>query len=120
MYEPAPKRVLIVDDEPAIRDLLAQALSAAGHTVRTAATGREARQIGAGGPFDVVLLDCDLPDTTGPALHRHLARAGGCRAAPVYFMSGRSRPEPERTYIARHGRGFFQKPFDVADLIASL
>lgn len=115
------KRILIVDDDPAIRDLLAQVLTAAGYEVRTAATGREALELGPDdGMFDILLLDCDLPDAIGPALHSHLAGLPTCREASVFFMSGRTRSEPERTHIARHAKGFFHKPFDVADVLASL
>jgi DNA-binding NtrC family response regulator len=65
-----PRRILIVDDEPAIGALLRAAFERAGYTVQVAGTAAEARQACALKQFDAVLSDVLLPDGNGHALMR--------------------------------------------------
>lgn len=64
--------LIVVDDEPDLRALLADCLGAAGHAVRGAADGRELRQLVAAAPVDLVVLDVGLPGEDGFALARWL------------------------------------------------
>ena len=65
-----PRHVLVVDDDPLVRLALHQALGDSGCIVTEATDARSAAALlsGAAPPFDVVLLDCQMPDSTGLAL----------------------------------------------------
>jgi CheY-like chemotaxis protein len=72
----------VVDDEPEIREALAEILTSAEHRVVTAASGREALERLAAENYDVILTDIRMPDLDGRALYREIASAGpaGLRA----------------------------------------
>ncbi len=80
--------ILVVDDEPNIRRMLASLLTAEGHRVETAADGASGLSAAAGGTADVVLLDLALPDTTGLDVLESLRREQP--TLPVVMMSGRA------------------------------
>jgi two-component system OmpR family response regulator len=70
--------LLVVDDEPFLRDAVAASLRFLGFEVTTAQTGADALRLARGHPFDLVVLDVMLPDTDGFEVVRRL-RAGGSR-----------------------------------------
>ena len=84
-------RVLVVDDEPSITDLVALALRYEGFTVEKAATGRAA--LAAVGRFkpDLIVLDVMLPDLSGLDVLRRLSSEG--RRVPVIFLTARDATE---------------------------
>ena len=84
-------QVLVVDDEPNIRELVQVALKFHGCSVTTAATGKEAlRRAGAGQP-DLIVLDVMLPDLDGFEVCRRLRAAGN--DVPVIFLTARASTE---------------------------
>jgi two-component system, OmpR family, response regulator len=110
---PAP-RVLVVDDEPAIRELLAMICAYEGWEVRTAAAGEAAlREVGAQPP-DVVLLDMMLPDLDGPTVLRriHAVHPG----LPVIMVTARDSADDRASVLAAGAAGYVIKPFGVAAL----
>jgi PAS domain S-box-containing protein len=80
-----PLRVLAVEDEPEVLDLVRAMLAYAGHTVITAASGREALDLFKREPVDVVLTDLGMPGMTGLALAEEIKRQ---RAVPVVLITG--------------------------------
>ena len=60
--------ILLVDDDPAMREMVADLLSSAGHDVQTAANGREAIEATEGRNFDCILSDIQMPEMDGLAL----------------------------------------------------
>jgi PAS domain S-box-containing protein len=80
-----PMRVLAVEDEPEVLDIVRAMLTAAGHTVVTAASGREALELFEREPVDVVVTDLGMPGMTGLALAEELKRR---RAVPVVLLTG--------------------------------
>uniref|UniRef100_UPI0035C9D3CB response regulator n=1 Tax=uncultured Sphingomonas sp. TaxID=158754 RepID=UPI0035C9D3CB len=87
---PAMSHILIVDDDPHIRELLAFALGKAGMSVAEAADGEEAlAAIGRRMP-DLMVLDINMPRLNGLDLCRRLRAEGGAGAAlPILFLSSR-------------------------------
>jgi PAS domain S-box-containing protein len=81
----SPLRVLAVDDEPEVLDLLRVMLAHAGHTVLGAASGREALALFAREPVDVVVTDLGMPGMTGLALALELRRR---RPVPIVLLTG--------------------------------
>jgi two-component system, OmpR family, response regulator len=109
-------RVLVVDDEPNIRDLVRVALRFHGFEVTTAATGEEAlRHAREGGP-QLILLDVMLPDLDGFEVCRRLRTRGD--ETPVIFLTARDTPTDTVTGLTLGGDDYVTKPFSVAALVA--
>ena len=87
---PFAPHVLVVEDEPAQRALLAWNLAAEGFRVTEAATGDEAVEALDLDPPDVVLLDWMLPGPSGIEICRRLRARAGTRAIPVIMLSARA------------------------------
>src|SRR5215216_386267 len=80
--------ILIVDDSPTARALLARQVGALGHHVTLAAQGREALALLAQRPFDLVLLDMVMPEMDGYAVLEHIKGDPHLREIPVVMISG--------------------------------
>jgi two-component system, OmpR family, response regulator len=108
--------VLVVDDEPNIRELVQVALQFHGCAVTTAATGKEAlRQAETDRP-DLIVLDVVLPDLDGFEVCRRL-RSGG-NEVPVIFLTARDTSSDTVTGLALGGDDYVTKPFSVESLVA--
>jgi len=109
-------RVLVVDDEPNIRELVQVALKFHGCTVTTAANGADAiRQAEAATP-DLIVLDVVLPDIDGFEVCRRLRAAGN--EVPVIFLTARDTSSDTVTGLAIGGDDYVTKPFSVEALVA--
>jgi PAS domain S-box-containing protein len=108
--------VLLVEDEPAIRELLRKVLSANGYTVLSAAEADEAVRVAEAhdGPIDVLITDVVMPGLSGPKLADLLVRSRP--ATKVLFVSGYSDEAVRQHGLAGAGRAFLGKPFGL-DLV---
>jgi two-component system, OmpR family, response regulator len=115
--DPAP-RILAVDDELHIRELVRLGLTTQGFAVSEAATGREALDRIAAERPDLVVLDVMLPDVDGLEVLRRLRRAGGPhRDTPVILLTARD-GVPERVEGLRLGSDdYVTKPFSIEELV---
>jgi hypothetical protein len=112
--------VLIVEDEPAMREVTRRILSRSGYTVIAAATGREAIEIAAShtGDIDVLLTDVVMPQMLGQeAAERIRALRPGVK---VLFMSGYAQGVLSSQGVVEAGVDLIQKPFSEAELLATL
>lgn len=109
-------RVLIVDDESDVRDLLVRALARDGHTVSGAASIAEAEAALHGGDVDVVVLDLGLGDGNGMNLCRRL-RARGVSAA-ILIVTAQSEVGRRVEGLDAGADDFLAKPFALAELRA--
>jgi two-component system OmpR family response regulator len=108
--------VLVVDDEPNIRELVQVALQFHGCSVITAATGKDAlRQAETDRP-DLIVLDVMLPDVDGFEVCRRLRAAGN--EVPVIFLTARDTSSDTVTGLALGGDDYVTKPFSVESLVA--
>jgi two-component system OmpR family response regulator len=107
--------VLVVDDEPNIRDLLAQTLRLTGFDVRVAGDGRTALASVSAAPPDLVVLDIALGDLDGIAVARHL-RAGG-HDVPVLFLTARDAVEDRIAGLTAGGDDYVTKPFSLEEVV---
>jgi CheY-like chemotaxis protein len=83
------KRVLVVDDQTPVRELVAAVLSADGHTVETARDGADALQLLAGRTmFDLIVSDLKMPGLDGPSLYLELTRRWPDTRPHLLFISG--------------------------------
>ena len=109
-------QVLVVDDEPNIRELVQVALKFHGCSVTTAATGKDAlRQAEADRP-NLIVLDVMLPDMDGFEVCRRLRAAGN--EVPVIFLTARDTSSDTVTGLALGGDDYVTKPFSVEALVA--
>ncbi|MEV6302809.1 response regulator transcription factor [Actinoplanes sp. NPDC051861] len=108
--------VLVVDDQPNIRDLLDTVLGFHGFTVHTAATAGEALALAARHRPDLVLLDVMLPDGDGMTVCRRLRDSG--LGAGIIFLTARDGRADQVSGLAFGGDDYVTKPFDVEVLLA--
>ena len=106
-------RLLMVDDEPFLREAIATSLRFMGYGVTTAPGGGEALWLARAQHFDLILLDVTLPDTDGFEVLRRLRR-DGCRV-PVLFLTARDTAADRATGLALGG-DYLTKPFGLAEL----
>lgn len=109
-------RLLVVEDEPAIQDMLAMSLAFVGYEVLRAGTGAEALAHADAGRIDLALLDVMLPDTDGFGLLRRLRRAQPDMAA--VFVTARDGLEDRLTGLTRGGDDYITKPFSLEEVVA--
>ncbi|EHN10487.1 DNA-binding response regulator [Patulibacter medicamentivorans] len=117
--EAAPAhRVLVVDDEPNIVDVLSMALKFQGFEVATAATGEEAlAQVEAFRP-QIMVLDVMLPDITGFDVAERL---GAQRShVPIIFLTARDATEDKLRGLTSGGDDYVTKPFSLEELVARI
>jgi two-component system OmpR family response regulator len=117
--QPKPEaRLLVVEDEPNILELLAASLRYAGFEVVTAAAGNEAVQAAQRHRPDLIVLDVMLPDMDGfEVLHR--LRGGGTRT-PVLFLTARDATEDKIRGLTLGGDDYVTKPFSLEEVIARI
>lgn len=111
-------RVLIVDDDPDLRRLLVNELSAAGYGCDEAATGEQALAMACGQPADVVVLDWTLPDLSGVEVCRRL-RADGI-GTPVLMLTARDDVRERVEALDAGANDYLTKPFSLEELLARL
>lgn len=105
-----PYRILVVDDEAAIRALLEMALSAEGHRVETSADPRAAIDQIQAAAYDLVITDINMPGLDGHGLVDAIgARRPGL---PVIMMTAKATAETITKSYAQGIRAFLVKPFD--------
>lgn len=105
----ATRRILIVDDDRALRHVLAELLKTPGHTVDQAADGSEAIGRLNAGAFDIVLLDIGLPGVSGLDV---LAHARAVASPPiVIMMTADDTPETLLAAVRRQAYRYIRKPF---------
>ncbi|HEY7489319.1 MAG TPA: response regulator transcription factor [Streptosporangiaceae bacterium] len=114
----AEARLLVVDDEPNIRELLSASLRFAGFEVLTAADGREAVQIAERSRPDLVVLDVMLPDMDGFDVIRRLRAAA--RPLPVLFLTARDATNDKITGLTLGGDDYVTKPFSLEEVLARI
>ncbi|MEV0968832.1 response regulator transcription factor [Microtetraspora glauca] len=110
-------RLLVVDDEPNIRELLSVSLRYAGFEVVTASDGREAVQIAERVRPDLIVLDVMLPDMDGFAVSARLRAAG--RRVPVVFLTARDATGDKVTGLSL-GDDYVTKPFSLEEVLARI
>ena len=113
-----PVRILVVDDEATLTDLLTMALRYEGCDVRSAATGNSAIRTAKEFQPDAVVLDVMLPDLDGLEVLRRLR--GHTPDVPVLFLTARDAVEDRIAGLTAGGDDYVTKPFSLEELVARL
>jgi DNA-binding response OmpR family regulator len=111
-------KILVVEDEAGLRDMLSQGLRDAGHTVVAVGDAGAAMAVCPAEPFDVYLLDILLPDVSGTALCRWLRDQGV--KDPIWMVTALSGSSDKVLGLDSGADDYLTKPFDLAEINARL
>ena len=112
-----PSKILVVDDEPAVTDLLAYNLRKAGYEILLAADGREAlRQARSSNP-DLILLDLMIPEVDGLDVCRELRKTSN---VPIIMLTARGEEVDRVVGLELGADDYVSKPFSVRELLARI
>jgi two-component system response regulator RegX3 len=111
----SPARILVVDDEPSITEVVSYNLRKEGYDVQVAADGAAAVSLVSTSPFDLVILDVMLPKMDGYEVLRHI-RVN--HSMPVLFLSARDTELDKVVGLEIGGDDYLAKPFGIRELIA--
>lgn len=111
-------RILIIEDDPEIVEVVRNGLGEAGYAVEAAATGEEGLRMAATGAYAAIILDLMLPGMDGFAILRELKAAGV--AAPVLVASARHSVEDKVFCLNAGSDDYITKPFALAELLARI
>jgi two-component system response regulator MprA len=111
-------RILVVDDDHAVRRSIDRALRLEGYDVVTVASGGEALEALALGPLDAVILDLGLPDLDGLSVCRSIRAAGD--DTPVLMLTARDAIDDRVHGLDAGADDYLVKPFALAELLARL
>jgi two-component system, OmpR family, phosphate regulon response regulator OmpR len=109
--------LLVVDDDPRLRELLRRYLSESGFRVTAAADAEEARGALASFAFDLVVLDVMMPGESGLDLTRALRAEGQPRRLPILLLTAKAEPEDRVNGLEQGADDFLAKPFEPRELV---
>lgn len=111
-------RILVVEDEPRLADLLRRGLAEAGHAVDLAGTGEDALEWVGAAPYDAIVLDVVLPGIDGFEVCRRLRRAGD--TIPILLLTARDGVGDRVSGLDAGADDYLIKPFAFIELLARL
>lgn len=109
-------KVLIVEDDVSIAQVVKDALTEAKYMVDMVHNGGDAREYLKSVTYDLIVMDWQLPDTTGIDLTTEFRAAGG--TSPVLFLTGRNTVPDRITGLDSGGDDYLTKPFDIRELLS--
>ena len=111
-------RILVVDDEPNIRDLLITSLRFAGFQVKAVSNGAQTISAVLEEEPDLIILDVMLPDMNGFSVTKRLRGAG--YTAPILFLTAKDETEDKITGLNAGGDDYVTKPFSLDEIVARI
>jgi len=113
-------RVLLVDDEPGIRSFCRYVLEAEGLQCEEAANGELGLEACQANPYDLLLLDIDMPQMTGPELLCRLREQPPCPNLKVIMFSGRATADEMAQMLVAGADSYLTKPFSLVQLLGQV
>jgi two-component system NtrC family sensor kinase len=107
------RRLLIVDDEPGIREVLKEVLLAGGYDVETAGNGVEAMQRIQSERFDLIISDLCMPEMDGERFYRSVSEKSKALASRIIFVTGDTVNPKSRAFLESAGNRWLSKPFNI-------
>ncbi len=117
-FAPAPqqRRLLIVDDEPGIVDVLSEALNSTGYRTDTASNGVEALKQIASQDYDLIISDMCMPEMNGEELHAAISQHHPHLQHRIIFVTGDTVSPTSRRFLEQSGVRWLTKPFAISDI----
>jgi CheY-like chemotaxis protein len=109
-------RILVIEDEPSVAQMMIDVLEADGHEVETAANGVLALEKIQERSYDVILSDLRMPDLDGVGVYRALERRRPALLSRLIFITGSTEQPEYRDFLAQTSVPVLAKPFNVLDL----
>ena len=116
----AKGKILVVDDEQVVRQLLIQVLTEEGHEVETTDNGKDALKRIKSNNYNLILLDLKLPEMSGNELYERIKEIEPSLAKRVVFITGDVMGVDTEAILARTGVPCITKPFDIKELGAEV
>ena len=114
--DPTGRRILVIDDEPLIRDFLFEALTASGYSVTTLESAEEALMELGRSQYDLLLVDIRMPMMTGMEFFRRLGEQDPDLQSRVIFITGDVASTSTQQFLDGASRPVLAKPFDLDHL----
>jgi CheY-like chemotaxis protein len=108
-------RILVVDDQEHMRELLVEALSADGHTVEPAENGMAALQMFGAQAYDLVVSDLQMPQVDGPTLYTEVRKRWPDAAPGFIFITGEDEAPDYRRFLQESKVPVVSKPFKLKE-----
>jgi PAS domain S-box-containing protein len=110
-------RILVVDDEPGVRDLIEKTLTRTGHSVDTIADAREAAaKLTVGATYDVIFTDVRMPGMSGIELYAYILEKVPAMANRIVFITGDTMGADIKAFLTQNNLIYLSKPFDIEAL----
>jgi two-component system NtrC family sensor kinase len=109
-------RILVIDDERAVRELISDALKIEGHDVHTAENGREGLDEIGRQRFDLVLCDLRMPEMDGQALYEEIQRDHPQVLKRIVFVTAQANSSDYGPFLRSTGIPVIEKPFTLSQL----
>jgi len=113
----ASARILLVDDDPLISELVVDMLGMEGHEIDTASNGLEALDRLRTQRYDLIITDLHMPKLDGSGFYRELIQRQLHPSKKIIFLTGTTGGSEEQRFVQESGLPVLLKPFNVADLI---
>ena len=117
---PAPDaraRILLVDDDPMLTQLITDMLSLDGYHVETAPNGVAALEKVQGRRYDLILTDLHMPELDGAGLYRELTRRQAHPPRKIIFLTGTAGESESHRVVQETGLPVLRKPFNIIELL---
>jgi CheY-like chemotaxis protein len=114
--ENKPARILVVDDEDAIRMLISRTLSSSRHTIDTTGDPEEVLQKLSSAEYDIVIMDIRMPGMNGMELYKSLKEKSPQLTAKFLFITGDTSDPNTTAFFNRNGLSYVAKPFERQEL----
>ncbi len=118
--EPGKKKILIADDQSAIRNMLAELLKSRGYDCHLAENGEEAVRMAKEVVPDLIIMDVMMPLKNGFEAAREIKGTPESAAAPILFLTARGQAQDEQAARDAGGAGFMAKPFSPKLVLAKI
>jgi DNA-binding response OmpR family regulator len=115
-----PKKVLLIDDEEEMAEMVSMSLTAAGYEMATAITSQEGLEKAKAEKPDVILLDIMMPEMDGYEICRRLKNHEETKNIPVVFFTALCTPDLEGEVVQCGGCGCIVKPFEPKEIIEKI
>ena len=113
-------RLLVVDDEPAVAEIIARTLGELGHTVDIAGDGTEVVGRTDLDEYSLFLLDVKMPGIGGMELYDYMRQLPGDLASRVVFVTGDTADVDTREFLEKTGNPVLEKPFGLGQLLKAV